>query len=173
MVTHRILDKDSVSVDNQHHLAAISSFGRKAILLQMSRDVGTEFLYQSEVVVPILSNYLSGNQDEEGISLLREHLPKVRDALRVMLGDLGEAHKRGVGEALGEMFLEWLVVGTHIEATLFALFPERWSAMNLGVGSWGDADVLGNNVYWTREGLQGAESLCKLWREVLSKVSDG
>jgi hypothetical protein len=63
--------------------------------------------------------------------------------------------------------MNWLLVGIHMEGILFALLPERWEAMHLGAGDWGERAVLRNNIYWTHEGLQRADVLCDAWREAL------
>jgi hypothetical protein len=66
--------------------------------------------------------------------------------------------------------MDWLVVGVHIEGVIFALFPERWNAMNAGPGVWDDPAVLSNNVHWALEGLQRAGILYDTWRDALSTV---
>jgi hypothetical protein len=99
---------------------------------------------------------------------LREHLPTVRDALRQIVGELDHTYMQGVPRDSGINSMEWLLVGIHIEGMLFALFPERWEAMNLGAGEWGDSEILRNNVFWTHEGLQRADVLCDAWRRALT-----
>lgn len=170
MGAHRSLDRDSVSNDNDHHLAAIASFARSPSPAILSQDAGTEFLQAAETLVPILNAFLNGSRADEVVSELRIHLPKVRDSLRQMVGDLDHAHTRGLPRDSGIDSMEWLLVGIHIEAMVFALFPERWNAMNLGEGCWGDHEVLRNNVYWTHQGLQRADILCAAWRDALGRV---
>jgi hypothetical protein len=160
MVTHRALDRDSVSVDDDHHLAAITSFARNLPHATLSQDVGSDFVREAAFLVPVLHSFLNGNREDDVLCQLREHLPKVRDALR------------GVPRENGINSMEWLLVGIHIEGMLFALFPERWEAMNLGAGEWGDSEILRNNVFWTHEGLGRADVLCDAWRRALSKVHD-
>jgi hypothetical protein len=168
MVTQRALDRDSASVDNEHHLAAITSFARSLSHATLSRDVGSEFQRGAEKLVPVLRDFLNGGREDEALNQLREDLPKVRDALRQMVGDLDDAYMRGLPRDNGIDSMEWLLVGIHIEGVLFALFPERWESMNLGTGEWGDSEILRNNVLWTHEGLQRADVLCGAWRKALS-----
>lgn len=173
MVTHRALDRDSTSVDSDHHLAAISSFARNFSHATLSRDVGSEFQRGAEALVPVLGEFLNGSREDEALRQLREHLPTVRDALRQIVGDLDEAYRRGVPREKGIDSMEWLLVGIHIEGVLFALIPERWEAMRLGAGDWGERAVLRNNIYWTHEGLRRADVLCGAWREALGRVYGG
>lgn len=134
MDTHRALDRDSVSVDNQQHLAAIASFARNLSQATLTRDVGSEFLLGAERVVPILRQYLDGEREFEALSQLREELPKVRDALRQIVGDLDRSYARRAPQDKAIDRKEWLLVGIHMEGALLALFPERWNAMQVGPG---------------------------------------
>jgi hypothetical protein len=168
MGTYRSLDRDSASVDNDHHLAAISSFARNLPHATLSQDVGSEFVQKAELLVPVLHSFLSGSRDDEVLCQLREQLPTVRDALRQIVGELDHTYMQGVPRDSGINSMEWLLVGIHIEGMLFALFPERWEAMNLGAGEWGDSEILRNNVFWTHEGLQRADVLCDAWRRALT-----
>jgi hypothetical protein len=168
MVTHRALDRDSVSVDDDHHLAAITSFARNLPHATLSQDVGSDFVREAAFLVPVLHSFLNGNREDDVLCQLREHVPKVRDALRQIVGDLDDAYMRGVPRENGINSMEWLLVGIHIEGMLFALFPERWEAMNLGAGEWGDSEILRNNVFWTHEGLGRADVLCGAWRRALT-----
>ena len=168
MVTHRALDRNSASIDNDQHRAAIRSFARNLSHATFSQDVGSDFVREAELLVPVLHSFLNGSREDEVICQLREHLPKVRDALRQIVGDLDEAYMRGVARENGIDSMEWLLVGVHIEGLLFALFPERWEAMNLGAGEWGNSEILRNNVFWTHEGLGRADVLSDAWRRALT-----
>jgi len=173
MVMHRSLDRDSVTFDNNHHLAAMTSFARIGASAAPPRDVGAELLKEAEVLVPILQSFLNGSREEGVVSQLREHLPHARDAVRQILGELDHAYIHGLKRDESVDHTEWFVIGVHMEAVLFALFPERWDSAKLGVGEWGDSDVLRNNVYWSLDGLQRAITLCDVWKDVRGKVNGG
>jgi hypothetical protein len=167
MAINRALDRDSATVDSDHHLAAISSFARNRSHAPLPLDIGTEFQRGAETLVPVLRDFLNGSREQEALIQIREHLPAVRDALRQIVGDLEDAHVRGLPRDKGIDSMNWLLVGIHMEGILFALLPERWEAMHLGAGDWGERAVLRNNIYWTHEGLQRADVLCDAWREAL------
>ncbi len=169
MVLNRHLDKHSVNTDSQYHLAAVASFARNA-LDELHAQSPCDFSVSIHLLRPVLDRFLQGDCGDETMRLLRETIPAVRDSTREMLFDLDKRFAAGLSEADLKILVTALEFGTHVEAVMFAIFPERWTSLNLGFAGWNMSEVFKSNVFWVREGIPDAERAYELWQEKMSRV---
>lgn len=160
----RSLNRHSVNTDNQLHLAAVSSFAGSDRIAPHQPQAPEEFLSRAQALLPTLDRFLTGDSGVEVMSLMREQTPPLRDAVREILRDIDTARQNQLSTCDTREFLAWLECAVHVEALVFALFPERWERLNIGFGDWGVSEVFRSNAYWVREGLREADKLYLLWR---------
>lgn len=166
MVMDRSLNRHSANTDNQLHLAALASFARPDPNTINYPQALKDFLPHARAFLPLLNQFLNGDDGDEVIALMRGQIQELRNDVRAILGDIDGALQNQNSTAISAEFFRWCEFGVHVEALVFALLPEQWDRLNTGAADWGTPEVFRANAHWVWEGLRQAENLESLWKSL-------